>query len=358
MSASQAQGQGVFDILPVILCGGVGARLWPASTPVRPKPFLTLAGGRSLLQQTALRVSQLPGGRPPILVVGTAHAAEARAQLAAIDLDCFLLVEPVGRNSGPALAVAAAWIARRRPAQIVVTVASDHDIEDDEAFRASVATAAIAAQNGEIVTFGVKPVAASTAYGYIEPADLIAGCGPVRRVRRFVEKPDAETAEAFVQGGLLWNSGNFVFRSDAVLAEIGRHAPRLLDIADAAIDGGSLEDCQLTLGPAFAEAPNVSIDVAIMEKTARAAVVEIGHAWSDLGSWEAVWRASPRDGHGNVVNAGAVIVDSRDCLIRSGPGVRIVAIGLRNIAVVVENGQVLVCDIGASELVKSAVEDQ
>jgi mannose-1-phosphate guanylyltransferase / mannose-6-phosphate isomerase len=345
-------------LFPVILCGGAGARLWPASTPDRPKPFIALLDGRSPLQEAALRVAGLPGGRPPIVVVGQGCADLAREQLAQVGVDSFIIAEPVSRDSGPALTAAALWVAKTDPDGLILAVASDHHIPDAAAFRAAAREGAAAAERGRLVAFGVRPTFAATAYGYIRPGAALGPGVQGRRVEAFVEKPDAAGAEAHLAAGYLWNSGNLVFRADLLLREVGRYAPDLGEAVGRAVASGARSAGRLDLGVAFGEARAVSIDVAVMEKTDAAAVIEIDHRWSDLGSWRAVWAASERDAAGNVIQARAVVADSAGCLIRAGPRARIVAIGLRKIAVVVEGDRVLVCDLEASgEALKDAVAE-
>ncbi|MEO8927663.1 MAG: sugar phosphate nucleotidyltransferase [Caulobacteraceae bacterium] len=336
------------DIFPVILCGGAGTRLWPASTAARPKPFIPLLDERSPLQHTALRVAGLPGDRTPIVVVGARHAALARRQLADIGVAAFIVAEPEGRDSGPALTAAALWVSRTAPHGIALAVACDHHIPDGAVFRAGAIEAAGVAEQGWIVTFGVKPTSPATAYGYIRPGAPLETGGTVRRVEAFIEKPDATKARACLAARHLWNSGNFVFRVDILLEEIALHALAMGEAVGRAVDEGASSEGLLELGPAFASAEPVSIDVAVMEKTARAAVLEVGYAWSDLGSWNAVWAASPRDVAGNVVAGRAVLAGSTGCLIRADASMRIVAVGLKMIAVVVQDGEILVCDLAAS----------
>lgn len=342
-------------IYPVILCGGSGVRLWPASRPWRPKQFIPLLGDRSLFQDTALRMVGIEGAEAPLVVAGVAHAETIREQLRAIRLEAPLLLEPMGRDSGPAIAAAAAWIAGRDPDGVAVVVASDHHIPEAGAFQASVVTAASAAARGAIVTFGVRPTEPATAYGYIEAGERLDGRGEVRSVARFVEKPDAATAELYVAEGRLWNSGNFVFSARTVLDELRRHAPELLPPVEAALAEGVQDDGVLRLSPRFEQAPKISIDYALMERTDRAAVLPVDFAWSDLGAWDAAWAASPKDEDGNAVVGDVVLHGCRDSLVRSDGGL-IVGVGLKGIGVVESGGSLLVCDLGAAQDVKPAFD--
>ncbi|HEY5105866.1 MAG TPA: sugar phosphate nucleotidyltransferase [Caulobacteraceae bacterium] len=343
-------------IVPVILCGGAGVRLWPASTPDHPKQFIALIGERSLFQQAVMRVSAIAGASAPLIVVGVDLLTIARAQLDEIGVSATLLAEPQGRDSGPALLAAAMWIARKDPSAIVVAVASDHDIPDLDAFCACAATAAVAAGGGDIVTFGVRPDRPAGQYGYIEPGEAIGGTGGLRRIVRFIEKPDAERAARLITAGALWNSGNFVFRVDAFLAEAMAHAPAMVSTVAKAVDTASVNAGEAALGACFSLAEKSSIDVALMEKTARAAVLPIDYAWSDLGSWRAVWAASPRDADGNAITGAGAAWKSRDCLVRADAGIRIVAVGLKNVGIIVVGGMVLVCDLDAGGEMKQALE--
>jgi mannose-1-phosphate guanylyltransferase/mannose-6-phosphate isomerase len=343
-------------IHPVILCGGAGARLWPASREGRAKPFVKLFGDRSLFQDTLLRVSGISGGADPVVVAGAAHAAEARRQLDELGMPGLIIVEPQGRDSGPAIAAAAAWLGDRDPAATLLVVTSDHHIPDAAAFRAAVAKAQAAADLGAIVTFGVRPTAPATAYGYIRSADAVAGAPGVLRVAQFVEKPDAARAQAYVEQGLLWNSGNFVFQAGALLAELERHAPDVLAAVRQGLAEGSSADGVLTLGGAFAGARRASFDFAVMEKTDKAAVVPVDYAWSDVGSWDAVFAVSQADGDGNVLSGDAVAAASSGCLIRAEDGVTVIALGLKDIVVVAEGGHVFVGDLARSPELKPLVE--
>ncbi len=267
-------------IYPVILSGGAGTRLWPASRDHRPKQFLSLAGETSLFQETVARVAPLTGDNGRILVVaGRDHAASIAEQLG--EVAAVLLIEPAGRDSAPAMAAAAEWIARRDPDGVALFVASDHHIPDAAGFRASVIEGARAAAAGRIVTFGVRPSEPSSAYGYIQPEG--PGLAPVRR---FVEKPDRQRAEAYVAEGYYWNSGNFVVRADVLLTELERFAPEVLRAARAALPDD--DGAALTLTDAFNDAPRISIDYAVLEKSERVSVLPVEFGWSDLGAWDAV----------------------------------------------------------------------
>ena len=339
---------------PVILCGGAGSRLWPLSNPERPKAFLPLTGPKTLLQETALRIAQAQGAAVPIVVVAQAHAELARHQLSEVGIVCEVISEPGGRGSGPAIAIASLEVAERDPDGLTLVVACDHHIPDSRAFIDGVEAALAAADNGAIVTFGVTPSRASAAYGHILPGARLIG--EVREAARFVEKPRLEDAQSLTEQGWLWNSGNFVFAAKAMLAELEKLTPDLLAAARAARAAAGRSEGHLALGEAFLAAPNIAIDVAVMEKTSRAAVLPVDYAWSDLGAWDAIREALDQDSAGNAVVGRAFVSGSEGCLIRAGDNVRVVAIGLKNIAVVVEAGRVLVCDLSRAQDVKSAAQ--
>ena len=339
-------------VYPVIMCGGSGTRLWPASRASRPKQFIPLVGERSLFQETALRIAGLADAADIVVVAGVPHAEAITAQLAEIGLRAHVLLEPEARDSAPAMAAACAWIAERDPQGIAVVVAADHHIPDAAAFRLAANTAATAAREGLIVTLGVAPYEPSTAYGYIAPGEPL---GAVRRVDAFVEKPDALKAQSYIVSGYLWNSGNFVVSAQTLLAELDRHAPAVSAAARQAVaeaKGGETS----TLSEAFRQAPKISIDYAVMEKTDRAAVLPVGFSWSDLGAWNAVWAASLKDISGNAARGEGVFVGARNCLTRAPSGMQITVVGARDLAVVADGGQVLVCDMSSSQEVKTAVD--
>jgi mannose-1-phosphate guanylyltransferase/mannose-6-phosphate isomerase len=344
-------------IIPVILCGGPGSRLWPASTLGRPKPFLDLLGGPTLFQQTCRRMAAIAGAAAPVVVTNAANAAEVRRQLLDLGLDGLVITEPMGRDSAPALLAATLWIARKSPDAIIVAVASDHHIPDVQAFAEGVETAAAAAAAGAIVTFGVRPTYPATGFGYIRPAAPLESGAGVLAVERFIEKPDRAIAGALLESGCLWNSGNFVFRAGVMIEEAAALAPGLAESVRQALPTAPTAGGLLPLGPGFAAAPRVSIDVAVMERTSRAAVVPIDYHWSDLGSWDAVWEASVRDASGNAIIGEAVTADSRDCLVRADDGARIVAMGVRGVAIVARGKDVLVTDLSRAPQLKTPLAE-
>lgn len=331
------------------MCGGGGTRLWPASTESRPKQFIPLLGERSLFQDTALRVAALPGIAELIVIAGVRHGALLDRQLAEIGLEAVLLLEPEARDSGPAIAAAATWIARRDRDGVAVVVASDHHLPDSKPFQIAAADATRLAADGRIVTFGVVPRFASTAYGYIKP-----GCRRLSGfdVDAFIEKPDAGMAKRHIEDGCLWNSGNFVARASMLVEAFEQHCPQVATQARLALAHPGTDDRRIILGPAFRSAPKISFDYAVMEKTDRASVLPVDFQWSDLGAWSAVRDVLLTGPEDNSVTGDVLTLDSKGCLIRTD-GPPVAAVGVRDLAIVVENGAVLVCDLASDQAVKA-----
>ena len=331
-------------IYPVILCGGAGTRLWPASRPARPKQFIDLISDLSLFQETVRRVAPLVEGGRIIVVAGEAHRGFIEAQLAALGVEGDLILEPVGRDSAPAMAAAALWIEQIDPHGTAVFVASDHYIPDAEAFRAAATEAAVAAAPGRIVTMGMAPASPSSAYGYIQPE--AQGLSPVRR---FVEKPGLAEAERYLAEGYLWNSGNFVVQVRVLLDEMELFVPDVVAAVRAALPGqGSGAH---GLGAAFLAAPKISIDYAVMEKSDKVWVLPAAFEWSDLGAWDAV-AATGRGARGEWVDH-----QSEGCLVRAAPGMVVATAGVSNLAIIAERDAVLVCDLSRAQDVKMLVEE-
>lgn len=332
-------------LYPVILCGGAGTRLWPASRPSRPKQFIPLAGNRSLFQDTVSRVADLVDDRGCLVVVsGADHRDVICEQLTEIGVEAQLLLEPEARDSAAAMAAAAAWILRRDPDGILAFVASDHFIPDDAGFRRAIRDACEGARAGRIVTLGVKPTEPSSAYGYIKAA----GSG-LSVIDSFREKPDSATAQVYMQSGYLWNSGNFIVSARTLGEELGRHAPAVQAAALAALP--PVEEARVQVfGAAFTDAPKISIDYALMEKTDLASVLEVDFAWSDLGAWDSI--AASGEGNTGI----HIFEDAEHCLARAPAGVLVAALGVHNLGIIVEPDAVLVCDLSKSQGVKRVVE--
>ncbi len=343
------------SVYPVIICGGAGTRLWPASQALRPKQFISLFGTETLFSQTIRRVQGIGDCRHLVVVTGNAHASLVVDQLQGTAFDTTVLLEPEGRGSAPAMAAAASWIASRDPDAVAVFVASDHYIPDAAAFAQAMDVAVAAARQGRIVTLGIKPTKPNTGYGYIRPAKPGAVLEVVA-VSRFVEKPNHAKAEEYVANGYLWNSGNFVAKVSTLLAELKLHAPDVETRARQAVGDAELTPVGYRLGTAFLEAPNVSIDYAVMEKSSCVSVLPTTLQWTDLGAWDQVLDVMPRDGDGNATAGRTILLDTQDSLVRAAEGVTVVALGVRKLAIVAMDNHVLVSDLGCSQMVKSAVE--
>jgi mannose-1-phosphate guanylyltransferase / mannose-6-phosphate isomerase len=328
-------------IVPVILSGGEGRRLWPLSSPDRPKQFLGLTGGETLLQQTVRRLTDPDVFARPIIVGGLAQRFLIAEQLRAAGLEgAQIVLEPMGRNTAPALAVAAVLALAADPDALILSAHADHAIPDADQFRAAIATGVPAARAGRLVLFGLKPSFAATGYGYIRQGERIDD--DAAAVAQFIEKPDAAKAETLVAEGCLWNSGIFLMRAAVLVAELRAHAPDVLASAQAAVAGAVSDADFLRLDPAaFAAAPQISIDHAVLEKTANAAVVAADFAWSDIGSWSAVWEVNARDAAGNAT-LGKVVLDTvSDCLVFA-EGVSVAVHGVSGLAIVATPERVLV----------------
>ncbi|WP_036015801.1 mannose-1-phosphate guanylyltransferase, partial [Bradyrhizobium yuanmingense] len=292
-------------IIPLIMCGGAGTRLWPASREVRPKQFLPLFGTRSTFQDTLLRVSDPSLFDRPIVITNASYRFMVLEQLAEIGIEADVILEPMRRDSGPAIAAGAVFAQNRASEAIVLALAADHVVQNNAAFVAACREGLTAANAGRIVTFGVKPERPATEYGYINPGDVIAG--EVQAVARFVEKPDAVKASDYVNSGYLWNSGNFMFPASVLLDEYRRVDAASVEAVTNAVNNAGRDLGFVTLEPeAFGAAKAISIDYAVMEKTSRAAVVPVSCGWSDVGSWHAVWELSEKDAQGNAAHGTAV----------------------------------------------------
>jgi mannose-1-phosphate guanylyltransferase/mannose-6-phosphate isomerase len=296
------------------MCGGSGTRLWPASREGRPKQFISLFGERSTFQDTLLRVADPELFERPIIITNFAYRFMVREQLAEIGLDADILLEPVKRDSGPAIAAGAAFAETRDPQAIVLALAADHVVTDTPAFVTACRSGLEAAAAGRIVTFGVCPEGPSVEYGYIKPEP--SDNDSVRKVAQFVEKPDLETAGVYVAQGYLWNSGNFMFRAATLLDEYRAvDAGSIETIARAVATAGQDLGFVILDRAAFEAATPISIDYAVMEKTSRASVIAVSYGWSDVGSWRAVWEMSDKDGDGNAARGRAVFQQARNCSV-------------------------------------------
>ena len=327
------------SVYPVLLSGGSGTRLWPVSRALYPKQLRALVSPRSMLQDTALRFAGAEGSAAPLVVCNEAHRFIIAEQLRELNLSPLALVlEPEGRNTAPAAAVAALWLLDRDPEAVMAVLPADHAIADVAALRAGVSAAAALAREGSLVALGGAPSAPETGYGYIKRGSAVAGHAGCHTVERFVEKPDLETAVSFIESGdYLWNHGIFVFRAERIVAELEELRPEILAQCRAAFETGAADLDFYRLGrEAFLACPSDSIDYAVMERTRDAAVVPVDMGWSDVGSWSALWEIGAKDENGNVLIGDVVARDTSGCYIR-GEGALIATAGLHD-AVVVETG--------------------
>jgi mannose-1-phosphate guanylyltransferase/mannose-6-phosphate isomerase len=340
-------------ITPVLLTGGSGTRLWPVSRDTMPKQFLPLFGEFSTYQQTLLRVKDSLFASP-LVMTSENFRFFVQQQARDVGVEPKIVLEPMRRDSAPAIIAAALLVAKHNPQGLLLVLAADHLIPETDLFLEACRAGSAAALRGRIVTFGIVPTEAKTSYGYIHPG--AAEGGGVYRVEKFVEKPDAETAKKYVADGYLWNSGNFLFRVDVFLAEVALYQPEMLEAVKEAVDG-SLEDHELgfmrLLSAPFERAPQKSIDYAIMERTVKAAVVEARFRWSDIGSWKGVYDSVDRDAAGNAIRGDAIVIDSERSLIHAE---RVTAVlGLKDIVVITTPDAVLVASRDRTEDVKKLV---
>jgi mannose-1-phosphate guanylyltransferase / mannose-6-phosphate isomerase len=343
---------------PVILSGGSGSRLWPMSRRLLPKQFLPLVSARTLLQDTALRLRGMHGARAPIVVGNAEHRFLVAEQLREIDVSpAVQILEPVGRNTAPAVAAAARCALESDRDACLLVLPSDHLIRNVPAFHAAIAAALPHADDGALVTFGIVARSPATGYGYIERGEKLAEKGPAYRVGRFVEKPDLAAATAYVASGrYFWNSGMFVFRAARYLEELGRLRPDIAAGADAAWQARARDLDFLRLDPeAFSACPPESIDYAVMERTAASVVVEADIGWSDVGSWSELWEIGDKDADGNVVSGDVDLRGTRGCYVRSG-GRLVCVLGASGLVVVETDDAVLVADKSRAQEVKEVVE--
>lgn len=343
-------------IVPTILCGGSGSRLWPASRDSHPKQFLALTGANSLFQDTLARVTGDGFGKP-IIVTGADYrflvAEQARQRKQVVDI----ILEPLRRDSCAAITAAAELALKRDPDAVLLVLAADHAMPDPASFLAHVARGLPAAEAGRIVTFGIKPTQPATGYGYIQPGEELDGFAGVHAIAAFVEKPDRATAEGYVAAGHLWNSGNFLFKASVFLDELARLQPDIAGPVKEAVDKAKRDLDFLRLdAEAFGRSVAKSVDYAVMEKTALAAVVPSDFAWSDIGAWNAIWELAEKDGSGNASNGDATFYDSRNSYVHS-PDVLTTVVGLEDVVVVTARDAVLVVNRNRTEDVKKLVAE-
>jgi mannose-1-phosphate guanylyltransferase/mannose-6-phosphate isomerase len=342
-------------VSPVILSGGGGTRLWPLSRAAYPKQLLSLGGERSLLQDTVARVSA-DGFAPPLVICNDEYRFLVAQQLRDLAGQGELMLEPVGRNTAPAAATAALHLGRDDPEALMLVLPSDHVIADAAGFQAMVAAGARAAEAGWLVTFGVTPDRAETGYGYIKRAQTLDEAPGCFAVERFVEKPDAETAEAYLASGdFAWNSGMFLFKASRLLEEMERLRPEIVEACAAALAAAKQDLDFLRLdADAFAQSPKISLDHAVLEKTERAAVLPVDIGWSDVGSWDALWRIRAPNGASNTLVGDVLALDSHGSYLHSEKPL-LAAVGVEDLTVVATADAVLVCPRERSQEVRDLV---
>lgn len=328
-------------LVPVVLCGGSGTRLWPLSRESFPKQFLRLQGQHSLLQQTLQRCAALDT-EAPLLLTGEATRFIVSEQLHEIGVDdATLMLEPVQRGTAPALCSAALKLMQQHGDALMLVLPSDHVVRDTSAFTDAVRSAARAAAEGLLMTFGIPPQSPETGFGYLQAGAALAG--GVRRIQGFIEKPDRKTATRLVEDGdCYWNSGMFVFRCQQLVDEMREHAPEVLAACEPAVSNGAGDGQFYRLqGEAYARSPDISIDYAVMERTANAAMVPLQAGWSDIGSWSSVWDVTPHDEAGNSVRGDTLLHDCRGCHVHAGKRL-VSAIGLEDLVIVDTDDALLV----------------
>ena len=344
-------------ITPVILCGGSGTRLWPLSRKSYPKQFASLLKDESLFQDSVSRLSG-PSYAAPVVVTGSDFRFIVTEQLQAVGIDPgAILIEPEGRNTAPAVLAGALHIAKMDPDGLMLVAPSDHAIPDTSAFGDAIAAGVPAAQDGQLVTFGITPDRPETGYGYLEMGGTPDGATPVP-LQRFVEKPNLASAEDMVKSGkFLWNAGIFLFRASDMVAAFEKHAPALLSPVKVSYESAKPDLGFLRLDPeSWAQADDISIDYAVMEKADNLSVVPFSGGWSDLGGWDAVWKEAQPDADGVVAAGNATAIECRDTLLRSeAETLEVVGIGLENIVAVAMPDAVLVADKSRAQDVKLAV---
>ncbi|MGP1394947.1 MAG: mannose-1-phosphate guanylyltransferase/mannose-6-phosphate isomerase [Inquilinaceae bacterium] len=352
-------GAGDVGIVPVILTGGRGTRLWPLSRDDNPKQFLPIAGPNTLFQDTVRRIMAAEAVRAPLIVGGDDSRFVVAEQLRTLGVEVGAVVlEPMGRNTAPAVAAAARLICDRMGDAVMVILPSDHLVLDEDAFRSDVAVAATAARAGKVVTIGIPATTPETGYGYIQQGAALDGLTGTYEVVRFVEKPPLSDAQGYVaDGSYRWNSGMFVVTASTLLRELDRLSPAVSAGAAAAVAGATVDaDFMRLEADSFGGCPDLSIDYAVMEHTDRAAMVPASFGWSDVGSWSSLWDVAARDTAGNAAVGNTFLKDVRNAYVRSEDGQLIAVIGVDDIIVVGTREAVLVIPKSRAQEVKDVVQ--
>jgi len=345
------------NLVPVVLCGGAGTRLWPLSRQAFPKQFAVEVDQQSLLDLTLTRISRLEGVSSCVAVTGEDYRFMVAEALHNAGLPGSILLEPVARNTAPALCAAALQIAKSDPDAIMVILPSDHFVADIDRFAAAISDATRLAQDGWWVTLGIRPTKPSSAYGYIEPGSVIADHGSAAQVSQFLEKPDVRKAEELIGAGCVWNAGIFVVKAGTAADLVAKHAPKIHDTVQIAVENITIDNQFYRLQPdAFSASPSISIDYAVLENEARVAVVPYEGDWSDLGSWDAVAGVHAADDKGNRSDGDAWFSGSQHCFVHS-PDKLTVVLGMKDVVVVDTPDALLVTSRDQVEQVKAVVDD-
>ncbi len=343
-------------LVPVILAGGSGTRLWPVSRDAFPKQFQPLVGPLSTYQETLKRVSDRSLFADPVVITSDPFRFFAQRQAAEVGARPTVVLEPDRRDSAAAMAAAALVVERLHPGALMLALAADHVVLDDDLFVDAVRRGVAPAAAGRIVVFGIEPSEPKTSYGYIRPGDPLGDDADVAAVERFVEKPDLETAIGYCRDGYLWNSGNFLVSAGGMIEQLRQHAPDVIEPVERAVAGSSSDLGFLRLDrDAFAAARRTSIDYAVIEKARDIAVVRGRFRWSDVGAFDAIWQVSDKDGRGNAVHGNGVVVDSDGCLVHSD-GLLATVVGGRDLVVVATGDAVMVAPKSSAQGVKALVD--
>ncbi len=346
-------------VIPVILCGGAGTRLWPSSREAYPKQFLPLIDERSTFELTLDRVANRDVFGEPVIVTAEAFRFLTADQISRAGQRAAILLEPARRDSGPAIAIAAEFIARKHPDALMLVLAADHLVKDVAGFVQTVVDGIPAAEKGMIVTFGITPTKPATGYGYIAAGAPIDG--KVRKLDRFIEKPNREKADELIKAGNLWNSGNFLFKANAFLSELDVFEPAIRKACADAVLKAKRDDLGdvsfIRVDPdSFKSSPSKSVDYAVMERTSRSAVIEAPYDWSDLGSWHALWEAAALDSDANAKRGDVTLINTHRSYVWSEEGVRTAVVGLDDVVVVTTHDAVLVAPREVNAEMKPLVE--
>lgn len=340
-------------LIPVILSGGAGTRLWPVSREAHPKPFMCIGGGKSLLTQTHERALAVSDHTAPLIVTNRDYYFLSHDELANQDVQPYYLLEPAGRNTAPAIVLAAMWAMQQKNDACMLVMPADHLIKDTPSFYTAVRQAEVLARDGQLVLFGVRPTGPETGFGYIEMGEPITAYA--NKVQRFVEKPDTQTASQYLaQGNYVWNSGMFCFSARSILQEMELHNPALMAAAHRVWEKTKTGGRKIDLPSSFAELENISIDYAVMEKAQNITVIPGDFDWSDIGAWSAVADACPADAQGNTTSGQNIVIDSHNTHIQNQDRL-VAAIGLNNLLIIDTPDALLVADKSKSQEVRQVV---